>query len=38
MINDKCYDLQGRKIVNRKSENRKSTKGVYISGGRKLLY
>ena len=31
------YDLQGRKIVNRESENRKLRKGVYIVDGQKQV-
>ena len=31
------YDLQGREIVNRKYENRKYPKGVYIVGGKKAV-
>ena len=41
MINDKesgaWYDLQGRKIENRKSVNRQLPKGFYIHGGRKVV-
>ena len=31
------YDLQGRKIENRKSANRKLSKGIYIVNGRKVV-
>ena len=34
---DAVYDLQGRKIVNRESENRKLRKGVYIVDGQKQV-
>ena len=34
---DDIYDLSGRKIVNRKSVNRKYPKGIYIVGGRKVV-
>ena len=37
MTNDNCYDLSGRKIVNRKSVNRKSATGVYILNGTKIM-
>ena len=33
--NGDVYDLQGRKIVNRESVNRKLRKGVYIVNGQK---
>ena len=35
--NERCYDLQGRKIVNGKYVNRKSAKGMYIKDGRKVI-
>ena len=31
------YDLQGRQIVNRKSVNRKLSKGIYIQNGKKVV-
>jgi serine protease inhibitor len=31
------YDLQGRKIVNRKSENRQLNRGLYIRNGKKFV-
>ena len=31
------YDLQGRKIDNRQSVNRKLPKGIYIRNGRKVV-
>ena len=34
---EQVYDLQGRKIVNRKFENRKLNKGVYIINGQKKV-
>ena len=34
---DAVYDLQGRKIVNRESVNRKLRKGVYIVNGQKQV-
>ena len=34
---DAVYDLQGRKIVNRESVNRKLRKGVYIMNGQKKV-
>ena len=34
---DAVYDLSGRKIVNRKSSNRKLQNGIYIEGGRVLI-
>ena len=37
MEDSSVYDLQGRKIVNRKSVNRKLPKGIYIVGGRKVV-
>ena len=37
MINEKCFDLQGRKIENSKSVNSKYRKGVYIQDGRKYM-
>jgi len=37
MINEKCFDLQGRKIENSKSVNSKFRKGVYIQDGRKYV-
>jgi hypothetical protein len=37
MENSPVYDLQGRKIVNRKSVNRKLPKGLYIRGGKKII-
>ena len=41
MINDKesgkCFDLQGRQIVNGKSVNRQLSKGLYIVNGKKVL-
>ena len=37
MINEKCFDLQGRKIENSKSVNSKYRKGVYIKDGRKYV-
>jgi hypothetical protein len=37
MENSPVYDLSGRKIVNRKSVNRKLPKGIYIVGGRKVV-
>lgn len=35
--NGDVYDLQGRKIVNRESVNRKLRKGVYIVNGQKQV-
>ena len=35
--NGKCYDLSGRKIVNRKSSNSKSPRGIYIIDGKKKV-
>jgi len=35
--NGKCYDLSGRKIVNRKSSNSKSPRGIYIVDGKKTM-
>ena len=37
MINEKCFDLQGRKIENSKSVNSKFRKGVYIHDGKKYV-
>ena len=37
MDNAPVYDLSGRKIVNRKSVNRKLPKGLYIRGGKKII-
>lgn len=34
---DAWYDLQGRKIDNRKSENRQLPKGVYVHDGKKMV-
>ena len=34
---EEVYDLQGRKIVNGSSSNRKLSKGVYIVNGRKTV-
>jgi len=34
---DAWYDLQGRKIVNSKSVNRKLPKGLYIRGNKKII-
>ena len=31
------YDLSGRKIVNSKSSNSKSQRGIYIENGRKVV-
>ena len=31
-VNNKCYDLQGRQIVNRKLQ-----RGLYIVGGKKIV-
>ncbi|MBR6032119.1 MAG: leucine-rich repeat protein [Bacteroidaceae bacterium] len=35
--NGKCYDLSGRKIVNRKSSNSKSHRVIYIVDGKKTM-
>ena len=35
--NGKCYDLSGRKIVNSKSSNGKSPRGIYIIDGKKKV-
>ena len=35
--NDNWYDLQGRKIENRKSVNRKLRRGLYIMNGKKVV-
>ena len=35
--NSPLYDLSGRKIVNRKSVNRKLPKDLYILGGKKII-
>ena len=37
ITNNNVYDLQGRKIENRKSVNRKLRKGVYIVDGKKAV-
>ena len=36
-VNCQLYDLQGRKIENRKLVNRQLKRGLYIVGGRKVL-
>ena len=35
--NERIFDLQGRQIVNRKSANRQSVKGVYLMNGKKVV-
>jgi hypothetical protein len=35
--NEKCYDLQGRQIVNGKSANRQLHPGVYVRNGKKQV-
>ena len=37
MEDSSVYDLQGRKIENSKSVNRKYPKGIYIVGGKKII-
>ena len=36
-VNQKCFDLQGRRIEDGKYANRKLTKGLYIVDGRKVI-
>ena len=36
-VNSKCYDLQGRQIVNSKLPNSKLSKGLYIVNGKKVV-
>ena len=36
-VNRKCFDLQGREIINRESSNRQLNKGFYILGGKKVI-
>ena len=38
MVNSAVYDLQGRRIDNSKSSNRKLTRGLYIIDGKKRLH
>ncbi len=37
MINEKCYDLQGRQLSNSKWSNGQIKKGIYIVNGKKII-
>ena len=37
IMDNSVYDLQGRKIDNRKSVNRQLPKGIYLYGGKKVV-
>ena len=37
MINEKCYDLQGRQLSNSKWSNNQIKKGIYIINGKKII-